>query len=137
MTANSSIQRPDRREPGSCTRRRAGSARHIDLHLQFAPGTSLERAHAVAQVLQPQIRAALRKERAEPIGDLRIEPADVAAVELDQPGRSAFELRRVVRRTGLRERPPRTRCWIDRPVPGQSRCWWQPGLRGLSASDGP
>ena len=28
--------------------RRAGSARYIDLHLQFAPGTSLERAHAIA-----------------------------------------------------------------------------------------
>ena len=32
--------------------RRAGSARYIDLHLQFAPGTSLERAHEVAHELQ-------------------------------------------------------------------------------------
>ena len=36
--------------------RRAGSARHIDLHLQFAPGTSLERAHAVAHELQRVVR---------------------------------------------------------------------------------
>ncbi len=36
--------------------RRAGSARHIDLHLQFAPGTSLERAHAVAHELQGAVR---------------------------------------------------------------------------------
>ena len=36
--------------------RRAGSARYIDLHLQFAPGTSLERAHAVAHELQSSVR---------------------------------------------------------------------------------
>jgi cation diffusion facilitator family transporter len=36
--------------------RRAGSARHIDLHLQFAPGTSLERAHAIAHGLQAAVR---------------------------------------------------------------------------------
>ena len=36
--------------------RRAGSARHIDLHLQFAPGTSLERAHAIAHGLQASVR---------------------------------------------------------------------------------
>jgi cation diffusion facilitator family transporter len=39
--------------------RRAGSARHIDLHLQFAPGTSLERAHAVAHQLQASVRREL------------------------------------------------------------------------------
>jgi cation diffusion facilitator family transporter len=37
--------------------RRAGSVRHIDLHLQFAPGTSLERAHEVAHELQSSVRA--------------------------------------------------------------------------------
>ena len=37
--------------------RRAGSARYIDLHLQFAPGTSLERAHAIAHELQAEVRA--------------------------------------------------------------------------------
>ena len=36
--------------------RRAGSARYIDLHLQFTPGTSLERAHAVAHELQAEVR---------------------------------------------------------------------------------
>jgi cation diffusion facilitator family transporter len=36
--------------------RRAGSARYIDLHLQFAPGTSLERAHAVAHEVQGEVR---------------------------------------------------------------------------------
>ncbi len=36
--------------------RRAGSARYIDLHLQFAPGTSLERAHEVAHELQTAVR---------------------------------------------------------------------------------
>jgi divalent metal cation (Fe/Co/Zn/Cd) transporter len=37
--------------------RRAGSARYIDLHLQFTSGTSLERAHAVAHELQAEVRA--------------------------------------------------------------------------------
>jgi cation diffusion facilitator family transporter len=32
--------------------RRAGSQRHIDIHLQFRPGTSLERAHTIAHDLQ-------------------------------------------------------------------------------------
>ena len=36
--------------------RRAGSARYIDLHVQFASGTSLERAHHVAHELQGAIR---------------------------------------------------------------------------------
>ena len=36
--------------------RRAGSARYIDLHLQFTAGTSLERAHAVAHELQADVR---------------------------------------------------------------------------------
>ena len=38
--------------------RRAGSRRHIDLHLQFREGTTLERAHSVAH----QIRAAIETE---------------------------------------------------------------------------
>ena len=37
--------------------RRAGSRRHIDLHLQFTSGTSLERAHDIAHDLQAQVRA--------------------------------------------------------------------------------
>jgi cation diffusion facilitator family transporter len=36
--------------------RRAGSARYIDLHVQFASGTSLERAHEAAHELQGEIR---------------------------------------------------------------------------------
>jgi cation diffusion facilitator family transporter len=40
--------------------RRAGSARHIDLHLQFAPGTTLERAHAIAHQVQDSIQGRIR-----------------------------------------------------------------------------
>jgi len=35
--------------------RRAGSRRHIDLHVQFRPGTTLERAHALSHELQHEI----------------------------------------------------------------------------------
>jgi cation diffusion facilitator family transporter len=40
--------------------RRAGSARYIDVHLQFRPGTSLEHAHAIAHSLQAAIQDRLR-----------------------------------------------------------------------------
>jgi cation diffusion facilitator family transporter len=36
--------------------RRAGARRHIDLHVQFAPGTTLEEAHAIAHDLQAEIQ---------------------------------------------------------------------------------
>jgi cation diffusion facilitator family transporter len=36
--------------------RRAGSRRYIDLHVQFNPGTTLERAHSVSHELQAEIR---------------------------------------------------------------------------------
>jgi cation diffusion facilitator family transporter len=39
--------------------RRAGSNRYIDLHLQFAPGTSLQRAHAVAHEVEGEVRRRL------------------------------------------------------------------------------
>jgi cation diffusion facilitator family transporter len=39
--------------------RRAGSARYIDVHLQFAPGTSLERAHAIGHEVQGNVRERL------------------------------------------------------------------------------
>jgi cation diffusion facilitator family transporter len=39
--------------------RRAGSARYIDVHLQFAPGTSLERAHEIGHQVQQRVRARL------------------------------------------------------------------------------
>jgi cation diffusion facilitator family transporter len=40
--------------------RRAGSARHIDFHLQFAPGTTLERAHEIAHELADEVRGRIR-----------------------------------------------------------------------------
>ena len=40
--------------------RRAGSRRYVDLHVQFAGGTTLENAHATAHELQDAIRARLR-----------------------------------------------------------------------------
>ena len=40
--------------------RRAGSRRYVDLHIQFAGGTTLEDAHATAHELQDAIRARLR-----------------------------------------------------------------------------
>jgi len=39
--------------------RRAGSERYIDLHLQFVPGTSLERAHAISHEIQGEVRRRL------------------------------------------------------------------------------
>jgi len=41
--------------------RRAGSRRHIDLHLQFATGTTLEQAHATAHAVQDAIEIELSK----------------------------------------------------------------------------
>jgi cation diffusion facilitator family transporter len=52
--------------------RRAGSARYIDLHLQFAPGTTLERAHAIGHEVQDRVRSQIRA--AEVL--VHIEPAD-------------------------------------------------------------
>jgi cation diffusion facilitator family transporter len=40
--------------------RRAGSRRYVDLHVQFASGTTLEDAHDIAHRLQDAIRARLR-----------------------------------------------------------------------------
>ena len=40
--------------------RRAGSRRYVDLHVQFAVGTTLEAAHATAHQLQDAIRERLR-----------------------------------------------------------------------------
>ncbi len=39
--------------------RRAGSERHVDLHVQFAAGTTLEEAHRTAHALQAQISSRL------------------------------------------------------------------------------
>jgi divalent metal cation (Fe/Co/Zn/Cd) transporter len=40
--------------------RRAGSRRDVDLHVQFADGTSLVRAHEVSHELEAAIRERLR-----------------------------------------------------------------------------
>jgi cation diffusion facilitator family transporter len=40
--------------------RRAGSRRHVDLHVQFRGGTTLERAHEVSHELQAAIKERLR-----------------------------------------------------------------------------
>ncbi len=40
--------------------RRAGSRRYVDLHVQFAEGTSLRRAHEISHALQGEIRQRLR-----------------------------------------------------------------------------
>jgi cation diffusion facilitator family transporter len=53
--------------------RRAGARRYVDLHVQFAPGTSLEEAHGTAHALQAEI------ERRLPGGTdvlIHLEPAD-------------------------------------------------------------
>jgi cation diffusion facilitator family transporter len=40
--------------------RRAGSRRYIDMHVQFRPGTTLERAHYLSHKLQDEIRSRVR-----------------------------------------------------------------------------
>jgi cation diffusion facilitator family transporter len=39
--------------------RRAGSRRHIDMHVQYRSGTSLERAHELAHAMRDEIEAAI------------------------------------------------------------------------------
>jgi cation diffusion facilitator family transporter len=60
--------------------RRAGSRRYIDLHVQFARGTTLERAHQLSHELQRAIR--------DQVGGadvlIHLEPAD--AIESREPG---------------------------------------------------
>ena len=47
--------------------RRAGARRHVDLHVQFRAGTSLERAHGLAHSLRDAIEAEYhRRRRADP-----------------------------------------------------------------------
>ncbi len=59
--------------------RRAGSRRHIDLHVQFRSGTSLERAHELAHEMRDSIEAEIPQAEvlihAEPETSLR-EPDD-------------------------------------------------------------
>jgi cation diffusion facilitator family transporter len=55
--------------------RRAGSRRHIDLHVQYRSGTSLERAHELAHAMRDEIEAAIPRSdvliHAEPETSLR------------------------------------------------------------------
>jgi len=55
--------------------RRAGSRRHIDLHVQYRSGTSLERAHQLAHAMRDEIEAAIPRSEvlihAEPETSLR------------------------------------------------------------------
>ena len=60
--------------------RRAGSRRYIDLHVQFARGTTLERAHQLSHELQREIRAQVGG--ADVL--IHLEPAD--ALEPREPG---------------------------------------------------
>ena len=57
--------------------RRAGSRRHIDLHVQFRPGTTLERAHELSHELQEEIER--RVHGADVL--IHLEPADRAGRE--------------------------------------------------------
>ena len=59
--------------------RRAGTQRYVDLHVQFAPGTSLEGAHATAHALQDRICRRLRNVDVL----IHLEPADKVRVEGD------------------------------------------------------
>jgi cation diffusion facilitator family transporter len=62
--------------------RRAGARRHIDLHVQFRSGTTLERAHELAHALRGAIEAEF------PNADvlIHVEPEESAtAAEEDQP----------------------------------------------------
>lgn len=62
--------------------RRAGARRHIDLHVQFVSGTSLERAHDLAHRMRDEIEAAIPQAEvlihSEPETSFR-EPDDAAA----------------------------------------------------------
>ncbi|HZO36223.1 MAG TPA: cation diffusion facilitator family transporter [Solirubrobacteraceae bacterium] len=62
--------------------RRAGSRRHVDLHVQFRSGTSLEEAHRTAHALQDAI--ALRLDRADIL--IHLEPEDRVEPGTEIPG---------------------------------------------------
>jgi cation diffusion facilitator family transporter len=64
--------------------RRAGSRRYVDLHVQFRPGTTLERAHEVSHELQHEIRSRVRG--ADVL--IHLEPAVTARESGDGEGRA-------------------------------------------------
>ncbi|MFN8175334.1 MAG: cation diffusion facilitator family transporter [Solirubrobacteraceae bacterium] len=67
--------------------RRAGARRHVDLHVQFRRGTTLEDAHAVAHELQDAIRA--RLEEADVL--IHLEPEDRVRPGGEVPARPGAE----------------------------------------------
>jgi cation diffusion facilitator family transporter len=64
--------------------RRAGARRHIDLHLQFASGTTLEHAHEVAHHVRGAIEREIR--RADVL--IHVEPEESVKPERAEPFRS-------------------------------------------------
>jgi cation diffusion facilitator family transporter len=61
--------------------RRAGARLHVDMHVQFRSGTSLERAHELAHALRDEIEAELANAEVlihvEPEGSVKHSPEDV------------------------------------------------------------
>ncbi|MET0730150.1 MAG: cation diffusion facilitator family transporter [Solirubrobacterales bacterium] len=64
--------------------RRAGARRHIDLHLQFVSGTTLEHAHTVAH----HVRSAIEREIRNADVLIHVEPQDSVKPERAEPFRS-------------------------------------------------
>jgi cation diffusion facilitator family transporter len=64
--------------------RRAGSRRYIDLHVQFRPGTTLERAHSSSHELQAEIRR--RVHRADVLIHIEPEAQSPAGEQPRKPG---------------------------------------------------
>jgi len=64
--------------------RRAGSRRHIDLHVQFRPGTTLERAHELSHELQGEIERQV--DGADVL--IHLEPADRAKADRQNADRT-------------------------------------------------
>ena len=60
--------------------RRAGSYRHLDLHVQFRSGTTLERAHELSHVLQREIHARF------PAADVLIHLEPESSAKVDRGG---------------------------------------------------
>ena len=69
--------------------RRAGATRHVDVHVQFRSGTSLEAAHDATGILKRRIAVALGGGSVSVL--IHIEPEDAAAVKDVPAGPSAAE----------------------------------------------
>ena len=70
--------------------RRAGARRYVDMHVQFAHGTTLESAHAIAHELQSEIASRLRGAdvliHLEPEDRVREDPIGDALPAVERPG---------------------------------------------------